>query len=116
METPDLIFERLKVCILVPTFNNAKTLVAVLTDLEPYQPHIIVVNDGSTDNTESILSQFPGIHVVQYSPNLGKGYALRTGFRTAREKGYDYAISIDSDGQHFICLLYTSDAADEEDS
>jgi glycosyltransferase involved in cell wall biosynthesis len=101
METPDHIFERLKVCILVPTYNNAKTLVPLLKDLEPFHPHIIVVNDGSTDDTEKLLKPFHGINIVTYSPNRGKGYALRMGFRTAREHGYEYAISIDSDGQHF---------------
>jgi glycosyltransferase involved in cell wall biosynthesis len=101
METPDHIFERLKVCILVPTFNNAKTLVPLLNDLEPFHPHIIVVNDGSTDETEELLKPFQGINIITYSPNRGKGYALRRGFRTAMELGYEYAISIDSDGQHF---------------
>ncbi len=101
METPDHIFERLKVCILVPTYNNAKTLVPLLKDLESFHPHIIVVNDGSTDGTDRLLKQFQGINIVTYSPNRGKGYALRLGFRGAREHGYEYAISIDSDGQHF---------------
>jgi glycosyltransferase involved in cell wall biosynthesis len=101
MESLKHIFERLKVCILVPTFNNAKTLAALLTDLRVFDAHIIVVNDGSTDETEVILTQFPEIHSVSYSPNRGKGYALRKGFRLAREQGFDYVISIDSDGQHF---------------
>ena len=100
METPDHIFVRLKVCILVPTFNNAKTLGSLLKDLQQYHPQIIVVNDGSTDNTEEVLSLFPEISVLSYSPNRGKGYALRQGFRSAREQGFEYAISIDSDGQH----------------
>jgi glycosyltransferase involved in cell wall biosynthesis len=101
METPDHIFERLKVCILVPTFNNAKTLIPLLKDLEQFHPHIIVVNDGSTDDTEKLLKQFHGIDIVTYSPNRGKGYALQQGFRAARKQGCEYAISIDSDGQHF---------------
>jgi len=100
METPDHIFVCLKVCVLVPTFNNAKTLGPLLRDLQQYHPKIIVVNDGSTDNTEEVLSLFPEISVLSYSPNRGKGYALRQGFRSAREQGFEYAISIDSDGQH----------------
>lgn len=102
METPDDIFERLKICILVPTYNNALTIVPLLKDLEPYYPHVLVVNDGSTDGTETLLRPFHEINIINYSPNRGKGYALRKGFRSAREKGYDYAISIDSDGQHFV--------------
>jgi glycosyltransferase involved in cell wall biosynthesis len=101
MEPLHHIFERLKVCILVPTFNNAKTLANLLSDLQGFDAHIIVVNDGSTDDTEKILSGFPRIHSVSYSPNRGKGYALRKGFSSAVGLGYDYVISIDSDGQHF---------------
>jgi len=101
MESQHHIFELLKVCIIVPTFNNAKTLAILLDDLHSFDAFIIVVNDGSTDETGKILFQFPGIKSISYFPNRGKGYALRQGFRMAVEKGFDYAISIDSDGQHF---------------
>ena len=101
METTDHIFERLKVCVLVPTFNNAKTLGPLLRDLEQFHPDVIVVNDGSTDETEKLLAGFPNITTLTYAPNRGKGYALRQGFSAARQQGFDYAISIDSDGQHF---------------
>ncbi len=101
MESQHHIFERLKVCILVPTYNNAKTLENLLHDLKVFDAYIIVVNDGSTDDTEKILLRFAGIHSISYSPNRGKGYALRKGFRVAVDQGFDYAISIDSDGQHF---------------
>jgi glycosyltransferase involved in cell wall biosynthesis len=85
----------------VPTYNNSKTLAPLLQELQVYDAHIIVVNDGSTDETENILRQFPEIQSVSYSPNRGKGYALRKGFHAATENGFAYAISIDSDGQHF---------------
>jgi glycosyltransferase involved in cell wall biosynthesis len=101
MESRHHIFERLKVCILVPTYNNAKTLENLLHDLQFLGAYIIVVNDGSTDNTENILLKFTGIHSVSYSPNRGKGHALRQGFQIAVDQGFEYAISIDSDGQHF---------------
>jgi glycosyltransferase involved in cell wall biosynthesis len=93
--------ERLRVCMLVPTYNNAATLVPLLNELEAVHAVIIVVNDGSTDETEKLLSGFPGVQSISYSPNRGKGFALRKGFQAAIEKGFDYAISIDSDGQHF---------------
>ena len=94
-------FEQLKVCILVPTYNNAVTLDALLKDLQKLNAYIIVVNDGSTDETQNILDQYTGIHSISYSPNKGKGFALRRGFSAAISQGYQYAISIDSDGQHF---------------
>lgn len=93
---------RLKICVLIPTYNNAGTLNSVLSDVLNYSENIIVVNDGSTDNTTHILDEFGSkITVVSYEKNKGKGYALKTGFRRAKELGYDYAITLDSDGQHY---------------
>jgi len=94
-------FRQKKVCVLVPTYNNEKTLGKVLESLFEYTDQIIVVNDGSTDSTPNILQQFPKVNLVGYPDNKGKGFALRTGFRHAVTSGYDYAITIDSDGQHF---------------
>ncbi len=94
-------FKEMKVCIVVPTFNNERTLAKVLESLLVYTHQVIVVNDGSTDSTPVVLSHFSQIDVVGYPGNKGKGFALRTGFRRAVVLGYDYAITIDSDGQHF---------------
>ena len=85
----------------MPTYNNAKTLAPLLENLQKLNAYIIVVNDGSTDETQNILDQYTGIHSISYSPNKGKGFALRRGFSAAVGQGYQYAISIDSDGQHF---------------
>lgn len=93
-------FEIHNACVLIPTYNNAQTLQALVTDIAHYTDRIIVVNDGSTDDTLTITSQHP-IDVVSYTQNRGKGWALRQGFKRAVELGYDYAITIDSDGQHF---------------
>lgn len=101
MEHYKSIFRERKICVLVPTYNNEQTLGRVLQDVLRYTDQVIVVNDGSTDSTENILRSIDGIQVVQYAPNKGKGYALRKGFQKAIELGYEYAISIDSDGQHF---------------
>ncbi len=95
------LFKKNKVAVLVPTFNNEHTLGHVLSSVLEYSQDVIVVNDGSTDSTAEIISQFPQVHVVSYMPNKGKGYALKNGFRRAVELGYDYVVSIDSDGQHF---------------
>jgi len=94
-------FKHNKVCVLVPTYNNEKTLEKVLSDVLRFTDQVIVVNDGSTDSTRSILRKFSHIIQVNYPVNQGKGYALRKGFETAVDNGYDYAITIDSDGQHF---------------
>jgi glycosyltransferase involved in cell wall biosynthesis len=91
----------LKACVIIPTYNNEATLAAVIEDVALYSDHIIVVNDGSTDNTVEIVQNYPAIQLISYSKNVGKGWALRKAFKYAIEKGYTYAISIDSDGQHF---------------
>lgn len=94
-------FDNLKCCILIPTYNNEGTLASVLQDLMLYTTNLVVVNDGSTDGTFEILSNFSNIHVHHHQKNSGKGVALKTGFKLAEELGYEYAISIDSDGQHY---------------
>ena len=91
----------LNCCVLIPTYNNAQTLEKVINDVSEYSENIIVVNDGSTDSTNHTLAKFDAIHVVSYVNNKGKGFALRTGFDAAVNKGFDYVITIDSDGQHF---------------
>lgn len=88
-------------CVLIPTYNNAHTLGQVISDVLEYTNHVIVVDDGSTDDTQNILQSFPDIKVISYSPNKGKGWALRQGLKYATENGYRYAVTIDSDGQHF---------------
>ncbi len=94
-------FDELKVCVLVPTYNNSATLAGLLMDINFFTRNILVVNDGSTDETKEILNGFREIETISYLPNRGKGYALRRGFSKSAELGYEYVISIDSDGQHF---------------
>lgn len=98
-------FDTLKVCVLVPTYNNDQTLQQVLSDISLYTTNIIVVNDGSTDDTAAILQTFPDIEIISYPNNQGKGHALKIGFRKAYALGYKTAITIDSDGQHYASDL-----------
>ncbi|HSJ12130.1 MAG TPA: DUF2062 domain-containing protein [Gillisia sp.] len=94
-------FENLNCCILVPTYNNQKSLASVLQDLQLYTSSILVVNDGSTDDTSQILENFTHLDLHHFPENRGKGAALDHGFKMALDLGYDYAITIDSDGQHY---------------
>lgn len=94
-------FKWLKACVLIPTYNNANTLENVISKTLNYCDDVIVVNDGATDSTPEILSKFKNLTVVTHSPNKGKGMALRNGFKKAVELGFDYVITIDSDGQHY---------------
>lgn len=90
-----------KICVLIPTYNNEKTLKRVIDGVLDYTEDIIAVNDGSTDSTKEILTSYSQIEVIDLPENKGKGNGLKTGFRKAKELGYDYAITIDSDGQHY---------------
>ncbi|HLA52246.1 MAG TPA: glycosyltransferase family 2 protein, partial [Flavitalea sp.] len=98
-------FEKLNVCVIIPTYNNAGTLRQVLTDVSEYTSQIILVNDGSTDETRSIAEEFPLIALISYDQNRGKGWALRQGFAEAAARNFRYAIAMDSDGQHFASDL-----------
>lgn len=92
----------LKCCVIVPTYNNQKTLKRVISGVLEYTNDVIVVNDGSTDNTTDILKEFNNqITVENLSVNSGKGAALRAGFKKAKNCGFEYGITIDSDGQHY---------------
>lgn len=98
-------FNALRCCVIIPTYNNSKTIAAVIEDVARYTENIIVVNDGSTDDTEKIIKEFQNIELISYLPNKGKGYAIRKAFKYAVSKNYRYAITIDSDGQHFASDL-----------
>jgi glycosyltransferase involved in cell wall biosynthesis len=94
-------FIDLNCCVIIPTYNNEHALEKVIREVLKYTGRVIVVNDGSTDLTSSILELFPMLEIHNIQVNTGKGWALRQGFRHAIEEGYRYAITIDSDGQHF---------------
>ena len=99
--------------VIVPTYNNAGTLENVLQRCLKQGLPVLVVDDGSTDGTAGILdgmrdlegvmadSDRPSLSIVRHPENKGKGCALKTGFLEARSLGYKYALTIDSDGQHY---------------
>ena len=88
-------------CVIIPTYNNQKTLSRVINSVLEHTSEIIIVNDGSTDTTFDILNSNSNLTQIHFPKNIGKGMALRKGFQKAISLGYDYAITIDSDGQHF---------------
>jgi glycosyltransferase involved in cell wall biosynthesis len=98
--------KELRACVIIPTYNNGASLPAVIKDVAQYTDQVIVVNDGSTDNTAILLQNFPWLQIITQPVNKGKGVALRTGFNYALQQGYQYAITLDSDGQHFAKDIY----------
>ncbi len=89
-----------KILIVVPTYNNAGTLEKVIADIKGYSNDILIVNDGSTDDTQNIIDSL-SVASISYAPNKGKGNAIKQALKYAKEKGYRYILTIDSDGQHF---------------
>lgn len=94
-------FKKWNACVLIPTYNNAQFLAAVLTEVLVYTNDLIVVNDGSTDETEDVLKEFETqASVIHLPKNEGKGIALYRGFQEAQKMGFDYVLTMDSDSQH----------------
>jgi len=93
-------FKELECVVIIPTYNNDKTLASVIDRVLKYTDQVIVVNDGCTDSTIEILKSYDQIEVLTHEVNQGKGLALRNGFKKAVELGFRYVITIDSDGQH----------------
>ncbi len=94
--------EELKCCVIMPTFNNEKTIGSLIENVLQYTNHLIVVCDGATDSTPKIIASFGDkITSIGYAKNKGKGNALKMGFKEALKQGFEHAITIDSDGQHY---------------
>ena len=91
------------ICVVIPVYNNEKSIRDVVMRSLAQCDDVIVVNDGSTDSTGEILHSIDNITIVEYpdNRNKGKGHALRCGFRKAMDLGFQYAITLDGDGQHF---------------
>jgi UDP-N-acetylglucosamine---dolichyl-phosphate N-acetylglucosaminyltransferase len=94
----------MKLAILVPAFNEEKTLGAVLKSIPKSFPHvteleIVVVSDGSRDQTANIAKKF-GATLIEHDLNRGLGGALGTGFEYARINNFDGLLTFDADGQH----------------
>ena len=91
-----------RLCVIIPTYNNCRTIRKVVMDVSQYCSQVIVVDDGSTDGTSVVVDSLSHmVTLVSYQPNRGKGHALVAGFRKAKEMGFTHAITIDADGQHF---------------
>ena len=91
----------LKICVIIPTYNNECTLKRVIDGVLEITDDLVVVNDGATDSTPEILKNYTDIKLTSLPKNKGKGNALRVGFKKAEKLGYEFAITIDSDGQHY---------------
>ena len=85
--------------IIIPAFNESTGLAAVLESLLPLNYDIIVIDDGSTDDTHKIAGSFP-VLLLRHELNLGQGASLETGMEAARILNADFVVHFDADGQH----------------
>lgn len=86
--------------IVIPVYNHARAIAAVVRAARQLQLPIVVVDDGSRDGTAAIVKQLPGIVRLRHPVNRGKGAALLTGLQAAASAGARWAIALDGDGQH----------------
>lgn len=95
-----------KCLIIIPAYNEADNIEKVVDNLIGNYPQYdyIIINDGSTDSTKEICKK-KHYHILNLPINMGIGGAVQTGYRYARENGYDIAVQIDGDGQHDVAFL-----------
>ena len=90
-----------KIAVILPAYNEARFIGSTLSKLPPFLDYVIVVNDGSTDETLSKIKAYsrPGFHLINHSKRSGVGSALASGFRKALELKTDFVVTMDADGQ-----------------
>ena len=88
-----------RVWVVVPAFNEARVIAATLASLSRWLPNVVVVDDGSRDDTSDIARR-AGAHVLRHVINLGAGASLQTGIDFALSRGASHVCSFDADGQH----------------
>lgn len=88
--------------IVVPALNEASVIGEVIADVRSVFDHVVVVDDGSQDDTGAIALR-AGAHVVRHPVNLGQGAAIQTGVEYARSQpGAEIFVTFDADGQHRV--------------
>ena len=86
-------------CVILPAYQEGAHISAVIKGVLPYCPNVVVVDDGSSDDTAA-CAKLAGAAVVKHDVNRGKGAALDSGFTYAREQGVEFVVTMDADGQH----------------
>ncbi len=91
----------MNICIVIPIFNEAEHIGALVDELQKRNFNMVVVNDGSTDQSAEILKN-KNVSSVHHQVRSGKGMSLRDGFYYAVEHRFDGVIAMDGDGQHAV--------------
>ena len=95
-----------KVLIIIPAYNESENIETVVDHIVNNYPQYdyVVINDGSKDKTREVCRK-RGYQFINLSINLGIGGAVQTGYKYARDQGYDMAVQLDGDGQHDVAFL-----------
>jgi 5,10-methenyltetrahydrofolate synthetase len=104
---PEIGVKNNEIAILIPAYNEGKYIGNVIEDCLTYGMDVIVVDDGSSDDTADAVKLFASrlssrVFLIQHGKNKGKGQALKTGFSYGADKKYSGLITIDADGQHDV--------------
>lgn len=93
--------EPLNILVIIPAYNEEASIGSVIREVREHAPEadILVINDGSTDRTESCARE-AGAKVLTLPYNVGIGGGMQTGYLYAKQMGYDIAVQMDADGQH----------------
>jgi glycosyltransferase involved in cell wall biosynthesis len=107
----------LKSLVAIPVYNEQKYVTKVLSEVRRFAENILVIDDGSTDDTPTLLARQP-VDVIRHARNRGYGRSIRDAFRWANCYGYDWLITMDCDEQHEPASLpafYDAIARDDAD-
>ncbi len=106
---------RMRTAVIIPTHNESASIRGLITAIRGHKLDIVVVDDGSTDNTYRDAKDC-GVDVLRNEKNLGKGASLIKAFKYALGKGYDAVLTMDGDGQHLPQDIPTFLNASQADS
>lgn len=90
----------MNVLVAIPVYNEARYIPGVVPEVQRYVKDVLVVDDGSTDGSTTLLESVGGVHLIRHAQNLGYGQSLLDAFRYAVCKGKDWLITMDCDRQH----------------